>query len=56
MPKLIIITDLDGTLLDTRDYSCKACLPVVRRIKSQNIPRFYVPARLVLRSSRSGRI
>jgi mannosyl-3-phosphoglycerate phosphatase len=38
MPQLIIITDLDGTLLDTRDYSCEACLPVVRRLKSQNIP------------------
>ncbi|MBI2531189.1 MAG: HAD-IIB family hydrolase [Deltaproteobacteria bacterium] len=38
MPQLIIITDLDGTLLDTRDYSCEACLPVIRRLKSRNIP------------------
>ena len=38
MPQRIIITDLDGTLLDTKDYSYQPCLPVIQRLKSQHIP------------------
>jgi len=35
--KLLIFTDLDGTLLDS-DYSFKRALPALKRIKEQKIP------------------
>ncbi|MEM0981432.1 MAG: HAD-IIB family hydrolase [Cyanobacteria bacterium P01_H01_bin.58] len=38
MTALIIFTDLDGTLLNTEDYSYDAALPVLNRLKSACIP------------------
>lgn len=38
MPKPIIISDLDGTLLDSRDYSFTAALPALARIRAQGVP------------------
>ncbi|MGH7828798.1 MAG: HAD hydrolase family protein, partial [Candidatus Binatia bacterium] len=35
---LIIITDLDGTLLDESTYSFQASLPAIQRVTSQGIP------------------
>lgn len=38
MKKLIIFTDLDGTLLDCSDYSFDKALPALQLIKEKNIP------------------
>lgn len=38
MKKLIIFTDLDGTLLDDSNYSFEAAMPALKLIKEQNIP------------------
>lgn len=38
MKKLIIFTDLDGTLLDYSDYSFDKALPALQLIKEKNIP------------------
>lgn len=38
MKKLIIFTDLDGTLLDYSNYSFEAALPALNLIKEKNIP------------------
>lgn len=35
-PHLIIFTDLDGTLLDSR-YSCKEAVPALRTVKKKNV-------------------
>ena len=35
---LVIITDLDGTLLDQRTYSYEASLPAIRKVQSLEIP------------------
>jgi len=35
---LIVITDLDGTLLDEKSYSYEASLPAIQRLKSAGIP------------------
>ncbi len=36
--RLVIITDLDGTLLDQESYSYEASLPAVRKLLSRKIP------------------
>jgi len=36
--RLIVITDLDGTLLDQRTYSYEGSLPAVRRLQASGIP------------------
>lgn len=38
MKNIIIFTDLDGTLLDCSNYSFKAALPALKKIKEMNIP------------------
>jgi mannosyl-3-phosphoglycerate phosphatase len=38
LAELVVITDLDGTLLDQRTYSYEASLPVLRKLQSSNIP------------------
>ena len=38
MPKTIIISDLDGTLLDSTDYSFAAARPALARIRAQDVP------------------
>jgi mannosyl-3-phosphoglycerate phosphatase len=38
MKKLIIFTDLDGTLLDYSDYSFDKAMPALQSIKEKNIP------------------
>jgi mannosyl-3-phosphoglycerate phosphatase len=38
MTKLLISTDLDGTLLDHHSYSYKAALPSLKRLKELNYP------------------
>lgn len=37
MKKIIIVTDLDGTLLDCSDYSFDKALPALQLIKEKNI-------------------
>ncbi|MFQ5864201.1 MAG: HAD-IIB family hydrolase, partial [bacterium] len=44
--KLLIFTDLDGTLLDHQTYAFKAALPALKKIKNRNIP-------LILTSSKT---
>ena len=36
--KIVIFTDLDGTLLDHNTYSCEVALPLVKRLKDTGIP------------------
>lgn len=36
--KIVIFTDLDGTLLDHDTYSCEVTMPLVRRLKDIGIP------------------
>jgi len=38
MPKTIIITDLDGTLLDAANYSCATAAPALNLIRTRGIP------------------
>ncbi|MDJ0746375.1 MAG: HAD-IIB family hydrolase [Xenococcaceae cyanobacterium MO_167.B27] len=38
MSKLFVFTDLDGTLLNQEDYDYQPALPVIARLKAQNIP------------------
>lgn len=38
MKKLIIFTDLDGTLLDAKTYSFEKALPALQLLKEKNIP------------------
>lgn len=38
MKKTLIITDLDGTLLDSETYSFDEALPAIRHIQTHNIP------------------
>ena len=45
---LVIVTDLDGTLLDQRTYSYEACRPAIRKVQSLEIP-------LILCSSKTRR-
>lgn len=44
--KLVIFTDLDGTLLDHDTYSYKAAMPAIERLRQQSIP-------LILTSSKT---
>jgi mannosyl-3-phosphoglycerate phosphatase len=37
-PGLIVVTDLDGTLLDEKSYSYEASLPAVEKLKSIGVP------------------
>ncbi len=46
-PQFVVITDLDGTLLDQRTYSYEASWPAVHRLVQLNIP-------LILCSSKTG--
>jgi mannosyl-3-phosphoglycerate phosphatase len=45
--RLVIITDLDGTLLDQESYSYEAAAPAIGKLKSRGIP-------LILCSSKTG--
>jgi mannosyl-3-phosphoglycerate phosphatase len=45
-PKLVIFTDLDGTLLDKENYSFESAQPALQLIKGRNIP-------LILSSSKT---
>ena len=38
LSRLIVITDLDGTLLDENTYSYQASLPAIQRLKSLGVP------------------
>jgi mannosyl-3-phosphoglycerate phosphatase len=38
MKQIIVFTDLDGTLLDYRNYSFEKALPALELIKQKNIP------------------
>ena len=37
-PRLLIVTDLDGTLLDSRSYSFAAAMPALALVKQKEIP------------------
>ena len=45
-PRLVVFTDLDGTLLDHHSYSWRAALPAMERLAANGIP-------LVLNSSKT---
>src|SRR5262245_19532019 len=36
--RLLVITDLDGTLLDQQTYSYERCLPALDRLRARRIP------------------
>ena len=36
--RLLVVTDLDGTLLDQQTYSYELCLPALRRLRASRIP------------------
>ncbi|MCU0535678.1 MAG: HAD-IIB family hydrolase, partial [Hydrococcus sp. Prado102] len=36
--KFLIFTDLDGTLLNQDDYAYEAAIPVLEKLKTQQIP------------------
>ena len=36
--QLLVVTDLDGTLLDQQTYSYELCLPALRRLRASRIP------------------
>lgn len=38
LPKLVLFTDLDGTLLDPVTYSCQKALPLIKRLRQRGIP------------------
>jgi len=38
MAKIIVFTDLDGTLLHPRTYSFEAAMPALKLIKEKDIP------------------
>lgn len=44
-PKLVIFTDLDGTLLDRLDYSYDKALPAVEYIRKKNVPAIFCSAK-----------
>ena len=41
MSKIIIITDLDGTLLDAASYSCAPAQPALDRIRARDVPLIF---------------
>lgn len=43
--KLIIFTDLDGTLLDFKTYSYKTAKPLIKKIKNKGIPLVFCTAK-----------
>ena len=45
MPKVLIFTDLDGTLLHPRTYSFKDALPALRLIRERGIPLIIVSSK-----------
>jgi len=44
-PKLVLFTDLDGTLLDPVSYSCEKALPAVKHLQQQGIPIVFCSAK-----------
>ena len=38
---LLVVTDLDGTLLDYETYSFKRALPAIKFLKEKNIPLIF---------------
>ena len=38
MAKIIVFTDLDGTLLHPRTYSFEAAMPALKLIKEKDVP------------------
>jgi mannosyl-3-phosphoglycerate phosphatase len=43
--KLLIFTDLDGTLLDFSTYSCEAALPALKKLQKHRIPLVIVSSK-----------
>jgi len=54
-PKLVIFTDLDGSLLDRSTYSFEPAQPALRLIKQKGIPLSYQAVRPWRRSSFTGK-
>ncbi|MCD6567640.1 MAG: mannosyl-3-phosphoglycerate phosphatase [Dehalococcoidia bacterium] len=44
-PKMVLFTDLDGTLLDRDTYSCAAALPALELLRSMKIPIIFCSAK-----------
>ena len=44
-PKLVLFTDLDGTLLDPVSYSCDKASPAVKHLQQQGIPIVFCSAK-----------
>lgn len=59
-PDLMIVTDLDGTLLDHHDYSFDAALPVLVRLQRAGVPVVFcsskTPAEITALQERTGLI
>ena len=41
----VVFTDLDGTLLDSEDYSFRAALPALKHLKRNNVPWIMVTSK-----------
>jgi mannosyl-3-phosphoglycerate phosphatase len=44
-PKLVVFTDLDGTLLDRETYSCEKALPTVKYLRKEEVPIIFCSAK-----------
>ena len=44
-PKLVVFTDLDGTLLDRETYSCEKALPTVNYLRQEGVPIVFCSAK-----------
>lgn len=38
MPKIVIFTDIDGTIMDLTDFSVDPVLDIIPEVKKRNIP------------------
>ena len=45
MKKLIVFTDLDGTLLNHDDYDYRDALPAIRRLQSMSVPVIFTSSK-----------
>lgn len=46
-PPFIVVTDLDGTLLDHHSYSCEAATPALEKLRALNIPVIFNTSKTV---------
>ena len=44
-PRLVVFTDLDGTLLDRETYSCEKALPTINNLRQEGVPIVFCSAK-----------